>query len=96
MKVEVLGVKSREYVKKETGERRVYTDLYFQQNFTEVESKEGSRGKKCGGISTTIDCTGVMPGDIINLDYGPTGYKNQDGSDQIRLLGIDIIQQKAK
>lgn len=94
MKVMAIGVKSREYVKKETGERRIYTDLFFQQDFTEAEIREGSRGKKCGSISTTLDCSGIMPGDLLNLDYGPTGYRNQDGSEQIRLLGIDILQQK--
>ena len=92
MKVTELGLKTKEYVNQQTGIRRFYTDLFFKQDFTDAEKRNGSVGEKCGAVTTTLDCSGILPGDVANLDYGPTGYRNQDGSEQIRLLGIEVLQ----
>lgn len=95
MKVQILGMRTRQYANKDTGVIRYYTDIYFQTNFLQNEVEAGARGFKCDHVNTTYDCSKFNPGDVVNFDYGPTGYKNQDGSDQIRLQSIDLIE-KAK
>lgn len=93
MKVQILGLKSREYVNPQTGVRRWYTDIFYQMPFAKNELDSGAMGVKCDHVTTTFDCSGFSAGDVVNFDYGPTGYKNQDGSDQIRLLSIDLLEQ---
>lgn len=96
MKVQILGLKSRVYVNPESGQKRVYTDIYFQAPFLQNEVDNGARGIKCDHLNTTIDCSSFDPGDVVNFDYGPTGYKNKDGSDEIRLQTIDLVEKAKK
>ncbi|MBP3422119.1 MAG: hypothetical protein J6K37_07615 [Lachnospiraceae bacterium] len=92
MKVQILGKHTRPYTNTNTGEITHYTDLYYQRNFLENEVKAGAIGYKTDKINTSLDCSKIGVGDLVNFDYGPTGYKNKDGSDQIRLQSIDIIE----
>lgn len=95
MKVQIIGKSSRQVTNQQTGVTRVYTNLYFVSDFTHAEKESGCIGNKCDKVNTTIDCSKISVGDLVNFDYGPTGYKNSDGSDQIRLLEIDVLE-KAK
>ena len=92
MKVQILGLSTRMVTNKDSGVIRYYTNLYYQTNFLQSEIDSGARGIKCDKVNTAIDCSLFNPGDVVNFDYGPTGYKNQDGSDQIRLQSIDLVE----
>ncbi len=91
MKVQIIGKSSRQVTSQHTGVTRVYTNLYYVSDFTSAEKESGCIGNKCDKVNTSLDCSKISVGDLVNFDYGPTGYKNADGSDQIRLLDIDIL-----
>lgn len=91
MKVQIIGKSSRQATNQNTGVTRIYTNLYFVSDFTAAEKEQGCIGNKCDKVNTAIDCSNVSVGDLVNFDYGPTGYKNADGSDQIRLLDIEVL-----
>lgn len=91
MKVQIIGKCSRQFVNQSTGAIRIYSDLYFIKDFSDYEAQNGAVGNKCDKVNTSIDCTKISVGDVVNLDYGPTGYKNKDGSDQMRLLEIELL-----
>lgn len=95
MKVQILGKITRPYTNKTTGEVTNFTNLFYQTNFLENELKAGAVGYKVDKVNTSLDCSKIGIGDVVNFDYGPTGYKNPDGSDQIRLQAIDVLE-KAK
>lgn len=92
MKVQILGKITRPYTNKNTGEVTQFTNLFYQTNFLENEVKAGAVGCKVDKVNTSLDCSKISIGDVVNFDYGPTGYKNADGSDQIRLQAIDIVE----
>lgn len=93
MKVQILGLSTRSVKSRDTGVVRYYTNIFYQTNFLQSEIAAGARGIKCDKINTAIDCSGFNPGDVVNFDYGPTGYRNPDGSEQIRLQAIDLVEQ---
>ena len=91
MKVQIIGKSCRQSVNQQTGAVRIYTNLYFIKDFSDYEKQNGAIGNKCDQVNTALDCSNISVGDVVNFDYGPTGYKNKDGSDQMRLLEIELL-----
>lgn len=91
MKVQIIGKSCRQSTNKNTGGIVIYTNLYFVQDFNDYEKTNGAVGNKCAVVNTSLDCSSVSVGDVCNFDYGPTGYRNKDGSEQMRLLGVEVL-----
>ena len=67
MKVQILGKQAREVVNKTTGQIRIYTNLYFQTNFTSAEKDSGAVGYKVDKVNTGIDCSKINQ--ISNINF---------------------------
>ncbi len=84
MKAIVVGVQ-----KGQSRNGRDFTNLFFQKEFTPYEMQSGTCvGYKVDSEFTYLDCSGVKPGDTVELTYEP-GYQ-----DKATLVGVTVLAAK--
>lgn len=92
MQVTVLGI-SRRKTEDRAGRPVVYSNIFYSQPFDEYTLQNGDAvGEKCGSVNTGLDTSGLFVGDVINLDYAPTGFNDRNGSPQFRLEAVQVIK----
>lgn len=82
MKVNVVGTRKRSGTSKKTGNPYNCVDLFFTYPASGcVGLMAGEKALFDSDLETFPVINTIKPGDIVNLDYGPTGY----------LVGIEIV-----
>lgn len=92
MKVTILGI-SRRKSEDKNGRHVTYSNVYYSEPFDEYAETNGEcTGVKCGNVNTGLDTSALFVGDVVNLDYAPSGFTDRNGSPQFRLVAIDLLK----
>lgn len=91
MKVKIIGMAKRNAEDKQ-GRKVVYSNLFYTEEFDEYTKRSQiTSGVRCGSVNTSLPTDSLAIGDVVNLDYAPTGFE-RNGQPEFRLQNIELVQ----